>query len=58
MSRGIAPDLRASPIPLQLEALKSVVVGGSKVPNGMPRLKDISDAELITLQHYQRCDAT
>ncbi|MCC2656126.1 MAG: alcohol dehydrogenase [Panacagrimonas sp.] len=57
VSGGYAPDLRASPIFASPDALKSVVVGGLKVPNGMPRYTDMTDADLNALQHYVRQQA-
>lgn len=57
VSGGLAPDLRASAIALVHQALKDVVVNGSKVANGMPQFKNISDAELTALQHYLRKQA-
>jgi quinohemoprotein ethanol dehydrogenase len=57
VSGGYAPDLRASPIFASPEALKSVVIGGMKVPNGMPRYTDMSDDDLAAIQHYVRQQA-
>jgi quinohemoprotein ethanol dehydrogenase len=57
VSGGYAPDLRASPIFLSLEALKAVVQDGAKRPNGMPRYADLNDADLKSLQHFVRQQA-
>jgi quinohemoprotein ethanol dehydrogenase len=54
---GYAPDLRASPVFASPEALKSVVVGGLKIPNGMPRYSEMTDADLTAIQHYVRQQA-
>lgn len=57
VSGGYAPDLRASAMFAQPQALKAVVVGGAKVPNGMPQYKEMSDADLEALQHFVRAQA-
>jgi quinohemoprotein ethanol dehydrogenase len=57
VSGGYAPDLRASPIPLSLEAFKAVVVGGAKVPNGMPKFADLRDEDLKAIQNFLRQQA-
>ncbi|MGQ0697565.1 MAG: PQQ-dependent dehydrogenase, methanol/ethanol family [Panacagrimonas sp.] len=54
---GYAPDLRASPIPLALEAFKAVVVGGAKIPMGMPSYPEFQDSDLKALQHFLRRQA-
>jgi quinohemoprotein ethanol dehydrogenase len=51
---GIAPDLRASPIPLSAAAFASVVRHGSLVPRGMPAFPELTDAQLDALRHYVR----
>lgn len=53
-SGGMAPDLRASPIPLDANAFKMVVKEGLKNEMGMPSFPDITDDELETLRHYIR----
>jgi quinohemoprotein ethanol dehydrogenase len=53
-SGGNAPDLRASIIPLELEAFKEIVQGGARVDKGMPAFPEITDEELKALQHYIR----
>lgn len=54
VAKGMAPDLRASPIPLQFEAFKEVVKNGAKVNMGMPVYPDMSDDELLSLMHFIR----
>ncbi|MGE0861270.1 MAG: PQQ-dependent dehydrogenase, methanol/ethanol family [Gammaproteobacteria bacterium] len=54
VSGGSAPDLRESPIPLTRDAFKAVVLGGAKVPNGMPQFKEFKDQDLDGLLHYIR----
>ena len=54
---GYAPDLRASPIPLYLDGLREVTVKGVRVNAGMPRFRELTDADLIALQHYIRRQA-
>jgi quinohemoprotein ethanol dehydrogenase len=57
IAKGMAPDLRASPIPLQLEAFKQVVKYGSKLDMGMPVYPDITDGDLQSLMHFIRSAA-
>jgi len=56
-SGGMAPDLRASALPLDQTAFEQVVRGGSKVEKGMPAFRELSDEELIALRHYIRQQA-
>jgi quinohemoprotein ethanol dehydrogenase len=51
---GYAPDLRASPVPLSLDALREVVRNGSLLSRGMPKFDEITDDDLISLQHFIR----
>jgi quinohemoprotein ethanol dehydrogenase len=51
---GVAPDLRASPVPLSAEAFNHIVRDGSLVPRGMPKFDELSDAQLDALRHYFR----
>ena len=51
---GIAPDLRASPVPLSAEAFAHIVREGSLVTRGMPRFAEFSDQELDSLRHFFR----
>ncbi|MSR13706.1 MAG: PQQ-dependent dehydrogenase, methanol/ethanol family [Gammaproteobacteria bacterium] len=54
---GYAPDLRESQVPLYLEALRDVVVNGSRHERGMPQFKELTDKDLTALQHYLRYQA-
>ena len=53
---GMAPDLRASAVPLsEMEAVfRSVVRDGARVARAMPGFPDIKDRELEALRHYIR----
>jgi quinohemoprotein ethanol dehydrogenase len=57
VSGGTAPDLRESPIPTNHAALKSVVVDGARLANGMPQYRELSDADIDGLLHYIRKQA-
>jgi quinohemoprotein ethanol dehydrogenase len=57
VSGGGAPDLRASQIVLQPAAMKSVVIEGAKIPMGMPRFRELGEADLDALRHYVRRQA-
>ena len=57
VSGGAAPDLRESPIVLNKDAFKQVLVDGVRLPLGMPRFKDFTDKELDGLTHYIRSQA-
>ena len=54
LAAGMAPDLRASPIPLNSEGFAAVVRDGALVARGMPGTPEITDAQLQALQHYIR----
>ncbi len=54
---GMAPDLRASAIPLSFEALADVVRTGSRVARGMPAFPTLTDENLRALMHYLRHEA-
>jgi quinohemoprotein ethanol dehydrogenase len=54
VAAGMAPDLRASEIPLIKEAFAAVVRDGAKIAAGMPVRPDITDEQLEALQHYIR----
>jgi quinohemoprotein ethanol dehydrogenase len=56
-SAGYAPDLRASPVMLSLDAMKDIVIGGSRRSGGMPNFPELDDDALISLQHYVRRQA-
>ncbi|MGC1458139.1 MAG: PQQ-dependent dehydrogenase, methanol/ethanol family [Steroidobacteraceae bacterium] len=51
---GIAPDLRASPVPLSAEAFAHIVRDGALEVRGMPRFAQLSDAQLEALRHFLR----
>jgi quinohemoprotein ethanol dehydrogenase len=51
---GMAPDLRASPIPLNKDAFRTIVRDGAMQQVGMPRYDKLTDEELDGLQHYIR----
>ena len=50
---GFAPDLRASPIPLNAQAFETVVHGALQI-RGMPAFPELSTADLTALRHYIR----
>jgi quinohemoprotein ethanol dehydrogenase len=54
IAKGMAPDLRASPIPLQFESFREVVKNGSKLDMGMPVYADMTDDELLSIVHFIR----
>ncbi len=54
IAAGMAPDLRASGIPLSEEAFANVVRGGASSVRAMPAFPDITDQELLALRHYIR----
>jgi quinohemoprotein ethanol dehydrogenase len=51
---GIAPDLRASPVPLSAQAFAHVVREGALVSRGMPKFAEFSDQDLDSLRHFFR----
>ncbi len=51
---GIAPDLRASPIPLSAEAFAHIVRDGALQARGMPRFAEMSDEQLDSVRHFLR----
>ena len=51
---GIAPDLRASPVPLSREEFTHVVRDGALQARGMPSFAELSDQQLESLRHYLR----
>jgi quinohemoprotein ethanol dehydrogenase len=57
ISGGAAPDLRASPIPLEANAFKAVVSGGGLLSRGMPKFDELSDDQLLSIRHYIRAQA-
>ena len=54
---GIAPDLRASAVPLSQEAFAHVVRDGALLARGMPRFAELTDDQLEALRHYFRQSA-
>jgi quinohemoprotein ethanol dehydrogenase len=54
IAAGMAPDLRASAVPLASERFAEVVRDGALVARGMPGTPAITDAQLEALQHYIR----
>ncbi|MFN4147286.1 MAG: PQQ-dependent dehydrogenase, methanol/ethanol family [Runella sp.] len=53
-AKGMAPDLRASPIVLSQEAFTLVVREGIKSNMGMPVFQELSDEDLLALRHFIR----
>ena len=53
-SGGMAPDLRASQIPLSKATFAAVVRNGSLTSKGMPAFPEYTDEELEGLQHFIR----
>jgi quinohemoprotein ethanol dehydrogenase len=53
-AKGMAPDLRASPIVLNQESFALVVRSGAKSNMGMPVFKELSDEDLNALRHFIR----
>ncbi|WP_028008810.1 PQQ-dependent dehydrogenase, methanol/ethanol family [Solimonas flava] len=51
---GYAPDLRASQIPLSTPAFTAIVRDGGLLARGMPAFGELSDEQLLALQHYIR----
>jgi quinohemoprotein ethanol dehydrogenase len=54
VAMGMAPDLRASVIPLSKEVFTNVVRNGLKADMGMPVFSELSDEQLEGLRHYIR----
>ena len=50
---GFAPDLRASPVPLNAQAFASVMYGGLQ-SRGMPPFPELTAEDLVALRHYIR----
>ncbi|KHK92761.1 PQQ-dependent dehydrogenase, methanol/ethanol family [Novosphingobium malaysiense] len=57
IAAGHAPDLRASPMPQDKDAFRSIVREGALVPNGMPRFEEFDDRQLAELAQYIRGEA-
>ena len=54
---GGAPDLRASPVPQDAAAFRSIVHDGALKDTGMPQFAELSDANLYVLRQYLRSRA-
>lgn len=54
IAAGNAPDLRASPVPLDPQTFAAVVRDGGLVGNGMPWFEEFDDSELGALRQYIR----
>jgi len=54
VASGYAPDLRASPVPLDAASFKQVVVDGILEEQGMPKYPEFTDKDLEDLRHYLR----
>ena len=54
VANAMAPDLRASPVPLDSAAFAAVVREGSRVRRGMPPFAGLSNEELKAIRHYLR----
>lgn len=57
VAAGIAPDLRASPIPSSAEAFDAVVRQGALIERGMPRFDQLDDTQMAALRQYIRSRA-
>ncbi|BFM07045.1 PQQ-dependent dehydrogenase, methanol/ethanol family [Halioxenophilus aromaticivorans] len=57
VSGGGAPDLRASGVPLSFEAMVSITRDGVLKERGMPQFYELSDEDIVSLQHYIRMRA-
>ncbi len=57
VSGGYAPDLRESQVPLFMEAFHDVVINGARQSQGMPAFKELTDKDLLAIQHYLRRQA-
>ncbi len=54
IAKGMAPDLRASAVPLNITSFADVVRNGSRTNKAMPRFKDFTDQQLFALMHFIR----
>jgi quinohemoprotein ethanol dehydrogenase len=54
---GAAPDLRKSPVPLDLNALAAIVRDGALRARGMPAHEQLTMAQIEGLQHFIRMTA-
>jgi quinohemoprotein ethanol dehydrogenase len=53
-AKGMAPDLRASPIVVNGGSFAAVVRGGVKGSMGMPVFSELTDEDLLALRHFIR----
>ena len=56
-ANAMAPDLRASAVPLDAAAFTDILRAGSRVNRGMPPFAELTDDELAAMQHYIRAIA-
>ena len=54
---GNAPDLRASPLVLSLDSMKSIALDGAKKSKGMPYFDNLNAEDIKAVQHYVRRQA-
>ena len=54
VARGMAPDLRASQVPLNADAFSAVVHDGGRVDKGMPVFPSLSNDDMLAIRHYIR----
>lgn len=54
VAKGMAPDLRASPIPLNNQLFSMIVRDGIKMKKGMPAYKEFTGEDIKALQHFIR----
>ena len=57
VAAGMAPDLRTSAVPQDIDALRAVVRDGALVPQGMPRFAELTERDLADLMAYLRSRA-
>ncbi len=57
VANAMAPDLRASGVPVDFGAFAAVVRGGTRVGRGMPAFAHLADAQLNAVRHYIRATA-
>lgn len=56
-SGGMAPDLKASAVPLDKAAFASVVRDGQRTQMGMPAFPQLTEEQLEGLRHFIRMRA-
>lgn len=57
VAKGMAPDLRASPLTLDTLTFRLVVKEGLKLAGGMPAYPDLTDEQVLGIFHYIRKEA-